>query len=115
MGWLVCQHPKSTGEPYPTWDPRVAHVLLPLCHLPKNATGTNEGVVRLAVGDTNAINWHENNYARNAERPWFQPTERYTPSVLLPVVQERRQLSGSETVRTVSCEYLSNEEVNCVV
>eukprot|EP00975_Prorocentrum_lima_P040545 8513569-Prorocentrum_lima.AAC.1 len=30
-----------------------------LCNLPQNAAGTSKAVVRLAVGDADAIYWHE--------------------------------------------------------
>eukprot|EP00975_Prorocentrum_lima_P016686 3538341-Prorocentrum_lima.AAC.1 len=47
------------GEPYAMWDSGASQFLLPLCHLPKNATGTSKAVVRLAVAPAGAIYWHE--------------------------------------------------------
>eukprot|EP00975_Prorocentrum_lima_P015393 3259810-Prorocentrum_lima.AAC.1 len=43
--------------------------LLPLCHLLNNATGTSKAVVRLVVGDADAIYRHEDVFCQGCRTP----------------------------------------------
>eukprot|EP00975_Prorocentrum_lima_P057796 12120202-Prorocentrum_lima.AAC.1 len=43
------------GEPFAVWDSGASHLLSPGTSVPKSATGTSRAVVRLAVGDAQAM------------------------------------------------------------
>eukprot|EP00975_Prorocentrum_lima_P021312 4488653-Prorocentrum_lima.AAC.1 len=41
------------------WDSGASHILFPMTSLPKSATGTSGAVVRVAVGDAQALYWND--------------------------------------------------------
>eukprot|EP00975_Prorocentrum_lima_P021558 4543468-Prorocentrum_lima.AAC.1 len=59
----------DSGEPLATWDSGASHFVLPMTSLPKTATGTSRAVVRLAVGDAQAVHWSDEVFRQECRTP----------------------------------------------
>eukprot|EP00975_Prorocentrum_lima_P045405 9507137-Prorocentrum_lima.AAC.1 len=57
------------GEPFAMWDCGASHFLMLMSSLPKNATGTSRAVVRLAVGDAQAVYWKDEVFCQECRTP----------------------------------------------
>eukprot|EP00975_Prorocentrum_lima_P069049 12924002-Prorocentrum_lima.AAC.1 len=62
------------GEPFAMWDSGASHFPMPMTSLPKASTDTSRAVIRLGVGDAQAVYWKDEVFREECRPPLVPAT-----------------------------------------